>query len=98
MDMLDAIIIVLGVSAAVGGWRPPRPAQPPNGRPERPRARRAGGFTQNPSRKPPDTPRAWRGVRGPGVLEGSGPAPALGPPPAETGLSQARANEVARST
>src|SRR5439155_7942537 len=46
----------------------------------------------------PDTTQALRRVLGPRVFEGFGPAPALGPPPAETGLTEARANEVARST
>jgi S1-C subfamily serine protease len=46
----------------------------------------------------PDTTQALRRVLGPRVFEGFGTAPALGPPPAESGLSAALANQVARST
>jgi S1-C subfamily serine protease len=46
----------------------------------------------------PDTTQALRRVLGPRVFEGFGPAPALGPPPAESGLTAERANQIARST
>lgn len=46
----------------------------------------------------PDTTQALRRVLGPRVFEGFGPAPALGPPPAESGLTADQANQVARST
>jgi len=46
----------------------------------------------------PDTTQALRRVLGPRVFEGFGPAPALGAPPAESGLSAATAEAVARST
>lgn len=46
----------------------------------------------------PDTTSALRRVLGPRVFEGLGPAPELGPPPAESGLSAELANQVARST
>jgi S1-C subfamily serine protease len=51
---------------------------------------------------PPDPLRTLRQLLGndafPEVFDGLRPAPALGPPPAETGLSQATAEAVARST
>ena len=46
----------------------------------------------------PDTTQALRRVLGPRVFEGFGPAPALGPPPAESGLTTEVANRIARST
>jgi S1-C subfamily serine protease len=46
----------------------------------------------------PDSTQALRRVLGPRVFEGLGPAPALGAPPAESGLSEELANQVARST
>jgi S1-C subfamily serine protease len=46
----------------------------------------------------PDTTQALRRVLGPRVFEGLGPAPALGAPPAESGLSEELANQIARST
>lgn len=46
----------------------------------------------------PDSSQALRRVLGPRVFEGFGPAPALGPPPAESGLTKERADELARST
>ena len=55
-------------------------------------------FIQDHFPDPPDTTQALRRALGPRVFEGFGPAPALGPPPAETGLTAAQANEIARST
>jgi uncharacterized membrane protein required for colicin V production len=46
----------------------------------------------------PDTTQALRRILGPRVFEGFGPAPALGAPPAESGLSESLANQIARST
>jgi S1-C subfamily serine protease len=46
----------------------------------------------------PDTTQALRRVLGPRVFEGFGPAPSIGAPPAASGLSQATASQVARST
>jgi S1-C subfamily serine protease len=52
--------------------------------------------------RPPDTVVALRQLIGedvfPQVLEGIGAAPDLGPPPTESGLDQATANQTARST
>jgi S1-C subfamily serine protease len=48
--------------------------------------------------EPPDTTQALRRALGPRVFEGFGPAPELGPPPAESGLSTETADRVARST
>ena len=46
----------------------------------------------------PDTTQALRQVLGPRVFEGFGPAPSIGAPPAATGLSEAMAKQIARST
>jgi S1-C subfamily serine protease len=46
----------------------------------------------------PDTTQALRQVLGPRVFEGFGPSPNIGEPPAESGLSAATAQQVARST
>jgi S1-C subfamily serine protease len=46
----------------------------------------------------PDTSQALRQVLGPRVFEGFGPSPNIGAPPAESGLSSATAQQVARST
>jgi S1-C subfamily serine protease len=48
--------------------------------------------------EPPDTTQALRRALGPRVFEGLGPAPELGPPPVESGLSSETADRVARST
>jgi S1-C subfamily serine protease len=46
----------------------------------------------------PDTTQALRRVLGPRVFEGFGPAPSIGAPPVESGLSAETAEAVARST
>jgi S1-C subfamily serine protease len=76
----------------------PTLAQTPTWPAEQARDSRIAGFIHDHFPEAPDTTQALRRVLGPRVFEGFGPAPALGPPPAETGLSEALANQVALAT
>jgi S1-C subfamily serine protease len=76
----------------------PTLAQTPQWPAEQTRDSTIAAFIQDHFPEAPDTTQALRRVLGPRVFEGFGPAPELGPPPAETGLSETRANELARST
>ena len=76
----------------------PTLAQTPQWPAEQTRDSRIASFIQDHFPEAPDTTQALRRVLGPRVFEGFGPASELGPPPAETGLSEQKANEVARST
>ena len=88
---------VLGVLVAFW-FLLPTLAQTPQWPAEQTRDSSIASFIQDHLPEPPDTTQALRRVLGPRVFEGFGPAPALGPPPAETGLTEAKANEIARST
>ncbi|HEV3226642.1 MAG TPA: MarP family serine protease, partial [Acidimicrobiales bacterium] len=76
----------------------PTLSQTPQWPAEQARDSRIAAFIHDHFPEAPDTTQALRRVLGPRVFEGFGPAPALGPPPAETGLSEALANRVAQST
>src|SRR3954451_11504403 len=76
----------------------PTLSQTPRWPAEQARDSRIAAFIHDHFPEAPDTTQALRRVLGPRVFEGFGPAPALGPPPAETGLSAQLANQVARST
>lgn len=76
----------------------PTLAQTPSWPAEQARDSTIADFIHEYFPEPPDTTQALRRVLGPRVFEGFGTAPALGAPPAETGLSAELANEVARST
>lgn len=88
---------VLGV--LVGFWfLLPTLSQTPSWPAEQTRDSKIATFIHDHFPEAPDTTQALRRVLGPRVFEGFGTAPALGPPPAESGLSAALANQVARST
>jgi S1-C subfamily serine protease len=76
----------------------PTLAQTPSWPAEQARDSTIADFIHDHLPEPPDTTQALRRVLGPRVFEGFGAAPALGPPPAESGLSTELANQVARST
>ena len=65
---------------------------------EQTRDSKIAAFIQDHFPEPPDTTQALRRVLGPRVFEGFGPDTAVGPPPAATGLTEAQANQIARST
>ena len=76
----------------------PTLSQTPTWPAEQARDSRIATFIHDHFPEAPDTTQALRRVLGPRVFEGLGPAPALGPPPAESGLSQQLADQVARAT
>ncbi|MEY2422979.1 MAG: hypothetical protein QOI95_3046 [Acidimicrobiaceae bacterium] len=76
----------------------PTLSQTPSWPAEQTRDSKIASFIHDHFPEAPDTTQALRRVLGPRVFEGFGPAPALGPPPAESGLSADLANQVARST
>jgi uncharacterized membrane protein required for colicin V production len=76
----------------------PTLSQTPSWPAEQTRDSRIASFIHDHFPEAPDTTQALRRVLGPRVFEGFGTAPALGPPPAESGLSSALAYKVARST
>jgi S1-C subfamily serine protease len=76
----------------------PTLAQTPSWPAEQARDSTIADFIHEHLPEPPDTTQALRRVLGPRVFEGFGSAPALGPPPAASGLSTELANQVARST
>src|SRR4051794_6677454 len=76
----------------------PTLAQTPTWPAEQARDSRIAEFIHDHFPEAPDTTQALRRVLGPRVFEGFGPAPALGPPPAASGLSEALANQVAEAT
>src|SRR3954451_11785915 len=76
----------------------PTLAQTPTWPAEQARDSRIAGFIQDHFPDAPDTTQALRRVLGPRVFEGFGPAPSIGAPPAESGLSSETAEPVARST
>ena len=87
------------VGVLIGFWfLLPTLAQTPQWPAEQTRDSRIASFIQDHFPEAPDTTQALRRVLGPRVFEGFGPAAPLGPPPAETGLTADRANEIARST
>ena len=88
---------VVGVLIAVW-FLLPTLAQTPQWPAEQTRDSRIAAFIQDHFPEAPDTTQALRRVLGPRVFEGFGPATAVGPPPAESGLTQDRADAVARST
>lgn len=88
---------VLGVLVAFW-FLLPTLSQTPTWPAEQARDSRIATFIHDHFPEAPDTTQALRRVLGPRVFEGLGPAPALGPPPAESGLSQQRAEQVARAT
>lgn len=92
-----AVAGVLGVF--VGFWfLLPTLAQTPTWPAEQARDSRIAQFIHENFPDAPDTTQALRRVLGPRVFEGLGPAPALGAPPAEAGLSEELANRVALAT
>lgn len=76
----------------------PTLAQTPSWPAEQARDSKIADFIHEHLPEPPDTTQALRRVLGPRVFEGFGPAPALGAPPVESGLTTELANQVARST
>ncbi|MEY2446836.1 MAG: hypothetical protein QOH79_312 [Acidimicrobiaceae bacterium] len=76
----------------------PTLSQTPSWPAEQTRDSQIAAFIHDHFPEAPDTTQALRRVLGPRVFEGFGPAPALGPPPAESGLSEEQANQIARST
>src|SRR5262249_25141809 len=76
----------------------PTLAQTPTWPAEQARDSTIASFIHDHFPEAPDTTQALRRVLGPRVFEGLGPEPALGPPPAETGLSETAANQIARAT
>jgi S1-C subfamily serine protease len=94
---LGSVAGVLGV--AIAFWFIlPTLAQTPEWPAQQARNSAIASFINQHFPEAPDTTSALRRVLGPRVFEGIGPAPALGPPPAESGLSSATADAVARST
>ncbi|MEY2452899.1 MAG: hypothetical protein QOD92_2473 [Acidimicrobiaceae bacterium] len=88
---------VLGVIAAFW-FLIPTLAQTPSWPAEQTRDSKIASFIHDHFPEAPDTSQALRRVLGPRVFEGFGPAPELGPPPAESGLSKEQADQIARST
>jgi S1-C subfamily serine protease len=76
----------------------PTLSQTPSWPAEQTRDSQIASFIHDHFPEAPDTTQALRRVLGPRVFEGFGPAPALGPPPAESGLTTEQANQIARST
>jgi len=76
----------------------PTLSQTPTWPAEQARDSRIAGFILDHFPEAPDTTQALRRVLGPRVFEGFGPAPDLGPPPAESGLTKEQADQIARST
>jgi len=76
----------------------PTLAQTPQWPAEQTRDSRIAAFIQDHFPEAPDTTQALRRLLGPRVFEGFGPDTAVGPPPAASGLSQAKADEISRST
>jgi S1-C subfamily serine protease len=87
------------VGVFVGFWfLLPTLSQTPSWPAEQTRDSKIAAFIHDHFPDAPDTTQALRRVLGPRVFEGFGPAPALGPPPAESGLTTVLANQVAQST
>jgi len=88
-----------GLGVLVAFWfLLPTLSQTPSWPAEQTRDSKIASFIYDHFPEAPDTTQALRRVLGPRVFEGFGPAPDLGPPPAESGLSTEMANQVARST
>ena len=88
-----------GVGVLVAFWfLLPTLAQTPTWPAEQTRDSKIASFIHDHFPEAPDTTQALRRVLGPRVFEGFGPAPPLGPPPAESGLSADQAKQIARST
>lgn len=88
---------VIGVFVAVW-FLLPTLAQTPEWPAEQTRDSSIAAFIQDHFPEAPDTTQALRRLLGPRVFEGFGPDTAVGPPPAESGLSEATADSVKRST
>jgi S1-C subfamily serine protease len=98
---LGAVAGVIGV--AVAFWLLlPTMADTPGWASQQARGSLLAGLTHDHLPRPPDTVRALRSLVGddifPRVLDGLGEAPALGPPPPESGLDPATSARVASST
>ena len=76
----------------------PTLAQTPQWPAEQTRDSSIAAFIQDHFPEAPDTSQALRRALGPRVFEGFGRDTAVGPPPAASGLSQAQAEEISRST
>jgi S1-C subfamily serine protease len=76
----------------------PTLAQTPDWPAEQTRDSTIAAFIQDHFPEPPDTTQALRRALGPRVFEGFGPDTAVGPPPAESGLTQGTADHVKPST